>query len=457
MVHKISNNGKSLSNNSETEKLQVFERKSALYKDLSSTVTPKTNDYSKQFAHIYAARLTELRDVLTENAKAKWGDVQILKIADLENYGGMTCVIIGTLYKHQQWKPSILRELSDEHQLTVPPPRPDYCSEKDQAYLEDEMLRIKLVGEMIDLPSIVTGIVCAVLGNEEPDGTFRVKGWCFPGCPLKTLTKSNSSGKIVLISGLNFIENSDDFAVELLREWICGMAGDVTAQKEEASVVRLIIAGNAISNNIKEYSHKSRSELKAEENTYAKETVIATQKLDAFLTDIAKCCCVTLMPGQHDPINVMMPQRPFHPCLLPKSSRFSSFQGGSNPWIGQVEECTIIGTSGQPIQDIMKASGSKDISTVEWLEKSISWRHMCPTAPDTLPAYPFYEKDPFIIKNCPDIYFSGNANKYETKLLRGEQNQVIRLVCIPQFSTSHAAVLIDLNSLDTQLIYFGTA
>lgn len=200
----------------------------------------------------------------------------------------------------------------------------------------------------------------------------------------------------------------------------------------------------------------TRSEMKTEENMYAKKTTLATQKLDDFLADIAKCCCVTLMPGQYDLTNTMMPQRPLHPCLLPKSFRLSSFQGSSNPWVGKVEERTIIGSSGQPIADIIKASGSKDISQLEWLERSISWRHMCPTAPDTLPAYPFYEKDLFIMKTCPDIYFTGNADKYETKLWKGENGEVIRLICVPQFSTSHAAVLVDLNSLDTELITFGT-
>lgn len=78
------------------------------------------------------------------------------------------------MYKHQQWKPSILQELSEEHQLSLPASRSDYCSEKDQVFLEDEMLRIKLVGTLVDLESIVTGIVCAVLGSEEKDGTFLV-------------------------------------------------------------------------------------------------------------------------------------------------------------------------------------------------------------------------------------------------------------------------------------------
>lgn len=87
---------------------------------------------------------------------------------------GEQCVLIGTLYKHQQGKPSILRELSEDHQLTLPCPKSDYCSEKDLPFLEDEMLRIKLVGEQVDLKNIVTGVVCAILGNENSDGTFIV-------------------------------------------------------------------------------------------------------------------------------------------------------------------------------------------------------------------------------------------------------------------------------------------
>lgn len=31
------------------------------------------NDYSKQFSHIYAARLGQMRQLLTEKVKLKWG------------------------------------------------------------------------------------------------------------------------------------------------------------------------------------------------------------------------------------------------------------------------------------------------------------------------------------------------------------------------------------------------
>lgn len=31
------------------------------------------NDYSKQFAHIYASRLAEMRELLTQKIQSKWG------------------------------------------------------------------------------------------------------------------------------------------------------------------------------------------------------------------------------------------------------------------------------------------------------------------------------------------------------------------------------------------------
>lgn len=44
--------------------------------------------------------------------------------------------------------------------------------------------------------------------------------------------------------------------------------------------------------------------------------------VDTFLSNLAMYCNITLMPGEYDPTNAMLPQKPFHPCLLPKSSRF---------------------------------------------------------------------------------------------------------------------------------------
>lgn len=103
--------------------------------------------------------------------------------------------------------------------------------------------------------------------------------------------------------------------------------------------------------------------------------------------------------------------------------RFQSFKGATNPWIGKVAERVVIGSSGQPIEDIIKATGETDISPLDWLERTLLWKHMCPTAPDTLPVHPYSVKDPFIINHCPDIYFVGNTSEADTKLWKGKYLQ----------------------------------
>ncbi|XP_061933274.1 DNA polymerase delta subunit 2 [Apis cerana] len=442
MVYKSEEKSNNLYIKSEKENSQIFERKQAQYKDLSEKFAITRSDYSKQFAHIYSARLAELRDILIPRVQTKWENIPIVKLADLENLEGEQCILIGTLYKHQQWKPSILRELSEDHQLNLSCSKSDYCSEKDQSFLEDEMLRIKLVGNQVNLKQIVTGVVCAVLGNENSDGTFMVKDWCFPGCaPKESLKEHISQKKLVIVSGLDLSNNHESLGISLFCEWLCGMAGNTTIQKDNTSIVRLIIAGNTIKN-----SDIMNTSTKLGE-------IIRT--VDTFLSNLAMYCNITLMPGEHDPTNAMLPQKPFHPCLLPKSSRFKNFKSTTNPWIGKIEGRIIIGTSGQSIEDIIKVTGETDISPLEWLEKSLLWRHMCPTAPDTLLACPYYEKDLFIIKKCPDIYFIGNTDKFETKLWKGEENQIVRLISVPRFNMTCTAVIVDLENLDTQYISFG--
>lgn len=215
------------------------------------------------------------------------GDVQVLKLAELEDSEGRECVIIGTLYKHQKWKPSILQELSEDHQLTLPESKSNYCSEKDQLFLEDEMLRIKLVVDVAELKNYVTGVVCAVLGHTDKDGTFvvgivlflfyfslvvlkfsmfrlfylevkerererlrdhlfstQIKDWCFSGCIPKNLSvQPRSKGKLVFLSGLDLANSFENLSLSLLTEWICGMAGDTMAQEDVTRVIRVIIAG----------------------------------------------------------------------------------------------------------------------------------------------------------------------------------------------------------------------
>jgi DNA polymerase delta subunit 2 len=95
------------------------------------------------------------------------GDKYPIKpICDLRENHPEQCVIIGTLYKHQELKPSVLREISESHLQAPPPPRHHFFGDDDKLILEDDLQRILLVGE-VDPHCFVTGVVCAILGKSR--------------------------------------------------------------------------------------------------------------------------------------------------------------------------------------------------------------------------------------------------------------------------------------------------
>jgi DNA polymerase delta subunit 2 len=49
----------------------------------------------------------------------------------------------------------------------------------------------------------------------------------------------------------------------------------------------------------------------------------------------------------------------------------------------------------------------------------LQWRHLCPTAPDTLTCYPFADDDPFVLQQSPHIMFAGNQPEFSSRLATG--------------------------------------
>lgn len=88
----------------------------------------------------------------------------VKRMTDLREDNPEKCIIIGTSFVHQKLKPSILREIAEEAQLTPQPLRDHFVDESDMLILEDEMQRIQLLGNL-PVHEYVTGIVLAVLGE----------------------------------------------------------------------------------------------------------------------------------------------------------------------------------------------------------------------------------------------------------------------------------------------------
>ena len=85
-------------------------------------------------------------------------------------------------------------------------------------------------------------------------------------------------------------------------------------------------------------------------------------------------------------------------------------------------------------------------------------RHLAPTAPDTLPAYPFRGGDPFVLDDHPDVLFAGGAPHFATSLaVRADGAAATRVVALPAFAETGVAALVDLATLDVERLHFDVA
>ncbi|XP_022129102.2 DNA polymerase delta subunit 2 [Pieris rapae] len=414
-----------------------IERQSLDYKDCSKRFYEVSRDYSKQYAHIYSARLNTFRNILGPLINKKWSNkYKILKLCDLREKGE-PCVIIGTLFKLQELKPSILKELSDQLEIIPQPARTHFVHETDTVVLEDELQRIKLSGLCINSDEIVTGVVVAILGSEDEDGIFSIQDICWPGCNLqKPLPELTTDRFVVLMSGINLASKTADhlFSLNLFLEWISGFCGTSEYQEEISKVVRVIIAGGV-------YAKHSNDIMLSEADVIA-----ASEQVDSFCAALSATAPLDLMPGCKDPVGIMLPQKPFHYCLFPKAVEYKSFNRVSNPYECDIGGLTCLGSSGEPVKDIMRYS--KLDNEIEVMKKTLQWRHIAPTCPDTVPCIPCLDTDPFTMYNCPNIYFSGNAREFSTELYKGEGGQKVRLVAVPDFCDSKTIAFINLANLE---------
>lgn len=113
----------STTNNKISFKSVDLVRKNTDYTDLSQRFYKVSRNFSKQYAHIYSARLNSFRNILTPTIHKKWTKAyKIFKLCDVREKD-TEYVIIGTLFKLQELKPSILKDLSDQLEIIPQPAR----------------------------------------------------------------------------------------------------------------------------------------------------------------------------------------------------------------------------------------------------------------------------------------------------------------------------------------------
>lgn len=317
-----------------------------------------------------------------------------------------------------------------------------------------------------------------ILGYENDEGKFVVEDHIFYECgPQKPLKDLSASPLLVFVSGLDQSATHDfTMSLELFQQWLYGNLPNTEKDLdlEASNVVRVIVAGNSVRT-----SMEVRPKTILMRQPESMVTLQAVKAVDDLVSGWSQSVNVDLMPGEFDPSNCMLPQQPIHHCLFPDSAPCGSFKCVTNPYEFYIEDRLILGTSGQNVTNIQKYS--KIENPLDALESLAKWSILAPTAPDTLPCYPYYDKDPFIIRQCPHVLFAGNAPEFQTSIFQGifkisntysnrirvhiiffgdflivsgSNGQRTRLVCIPSFSQTESVAVLNLRTLECKQLCF---
>jgi DNA polymerase delta subunit 2 len=376
----------------------------------------------------------------------------------------------------------------------------------DLLHLEDESGRVELSCELgengmevesedgLDANKVATGVVAAVVGEVSADkGVMHVKSIHFAG-PAAFDAEDTSSAddirgslvneeqsedpKILLVSGLacgtnSPLDNQTGGSLALRREMLLEYLTNSNLGNG-ASISRVIVAGGGVApkpiESNKENIKCNGKSKKSEPTPMAS----SLRELDLYFSEILSSGIpLDYVPGWHDPTNANWPQRPIHSCLMPNSCSFADlFSRSTNPYESVVGGVRVLGSDGLNVADLRrfltKAEGGEGeavaIDAIEALNQTFRYGHVAPTGPDSLPMFPSSESDPFILNKRPAVYFSGNNEKFETRLVDANgaevkssdsENDLSRLICIPSFALTGEAILVNLKTLDCEVISFN--
>ncbi|KAF5387060.1 hypothetical protein D9615_001797 [Tricholomella constricta] len=474
--------------------------------------TPKTpsfqintanKSYKYQYSNIYFIRLRLLRQYVEERAHKRWSNVAgdpILVPRVLEVVKSRLCYIVGTVYMDMPLKPNVMEDIARDNSIPPPPPNPKFYSPEDNMMLEDESGRIRLVGERVKGARLVTGVIVGALGAETPNGDFEVVDLCYPGMAPQVAQEdaehmevnemdvdvegSSADEWIAVVSGLDIGSLSpSDAQIQMLVEYLTGEEGGVTEQISASQISRLIIAGNSLAplapTASGEAGESDQPQRKSKRYGYDAATFSPhpVLSLSDHLLDIASALPVHVLPGESDPSGTILPQQALPKAMFGAVAKLPTFFCETNPTYirlgSQLQpeaesanrlpiERTLLVNSGQPLNDMFKYLPSPPNTRLSILESTLKWRHIAPTAPDTLWCHPYFGGDPFIITETPDLYIVGNQKRFATKILVNEDDEEedgskarCRVVMVPEFARTGVLVLVNLRSLDVKTVTFA--
>jgi DNA polymerase delta subunit 2 len=174
---------------------------------------------------------------------------------------------------------------------------------------------------------------------------------------------------------------------------------------------------------------------------------------------------VHVLPGETDPTGAILPQQALPSAMFGAVSELATFHSETNPAIVHLSSAIegeanrtrdMLLTSGQTLNDMFKYVQTPPTTRLDLAEATLFWRHLAPTAPDTLWCHPYFTKDPFVLEKIPDLYIIGNQPEFATKLIvsatAGGEPLRCRVILVPSFSHTGTLVLVDIATLEVRII-----
>ncbi|CCO28948.1 DNA polymerase delta small subunit [Rhizoctonia solani AG-1 IB] len=300
-------------------------------------------------------------------------------------------------------KANVLEDIAQDHALAMIPVQSKRTSNKDSVMLEDESGRVGLIGDLLAKERLVTGINIAVLGSESDNGEFEVDDIIYPGlAPPAHIPNAtpNESSYCAFLSGLLYGETASidpiptqpetnpcprsdvTTTISLFLEWVSGEGGSEKDRDLARRVNRVVIAGDSLAApNIDD--EREPSKVSSLANTSLRQAV---SSLGETFQEIARTVPLHVLPGASDPAGAALPQQPLPSWIFQPQGQTSEMSDAlrmeSNPtWIHSNGKSILI-HSGQPLDDIYMHSVEDD--RMSMVRNTLKWRHIAPTAPDTL-------------------------------------------------------------------------
>ena len=398
-------------------------------------------------------------------------------------------------------------EAGDDRQL-----HPDVvCRSCDQLFLEDESGRVALrfARDESDTKKkkkkknfayeYCTGVVVGVQGYVDALGVMHVKRIVAPALPPPFTAaaaaadatdhcqdkneQTTTAPHLLLVSSLHCGDPGvSSLPRELLVSYLQGHFGP-----KASKVAMVVVAGSGPG---------------------TLDPTMGLREFDLFGLQITRTAGLPLdvLPSAKDPTTRNWPQRPLHSSLLPHTLRAVNNSADNNnngnnnnnkqpmtnmtpnPYQAQIGDRLVLGTDGLNVRDLQKyilkpPSSDSDndndnmpqrLTELEALEQTLRWAHLCPTGPNSPDIGMVPLGDPMAMnsKQSPNIYFCGNSNEgFATKLLKHKNTTTTaassssssssssegktRLVCVPKFSETGEAVLVNLNTLAVEVLRFA--